>query len=105
MRICEGAWPNSGLNFGTRAFSLSALCTRILSTDIVIDGPGADKLTVQRDTGGDYGIVKVTTNGEVTLAHMRIECGNFVNHNVAKPQEGTGDNRGAPRPLSRNSHY
>jgi CSLREA domain-containing protein len=55
-----------------------------LSTDIVIDGPGADKLTVQRDTGGDYGIFRVTTTGEVTVAHIRIERGNFVN-GVAAP--------------------
>jgi len=40
--------------------------------DLTITGPGADLLTVRRDTGGDYRIFTVTAAGTVTLANMTI---------------------------------
>jgi CSLREA domain-containing protein len=46
-----------------------------LGPDIVINGPGIDKLTVRRDTGGDYPIFVMTTGGTATVAHLRIENG------------------------------
>jgi hypothetical protein len=47
-----------------------------LSSNMVLNGPGADKLTVRRDTGGDYGIFTVTTTGAVSFSGLRIENGN-----------------------------
>ncbi|MEP6819542.1 MAG: choice-of-anchor Q domain-containing protein [bacterium] len=47
-----------------------------LSTNVALNSPDTDKLTVRRDTGGDYRIFKVTTNGAVSFSGMRIENGN-----------------------------
>ena len=47
-----------------------------LSTNIALNGPGTDNLTVRRDTGGDYGIFTVTTTGAVSFSGVRIENGN-----------------------------
>ena len=47
-----------------------------LSTNVALNGPGVDKLTVRRNTGGDYGIFTVTTTGAVSFSSVRIENGN-----------------------------
>jgi hypothetical protein len=46
-----------------------------LSSNIELEGPGADLLTVRRDTGGDYRIFSVTVGSEVTLSGMMISNG------------------------------
>ena len=46
-----------------------------LSTNISINGPGADKLTVRRDTGGDYPVFRVTNPGTISLFGMTITNG------------------------------
>jgi hypothetical protein len=46
-----------------------------LTESVSISGPGADQLTVRRDTGGDYRIFTVTTTGLVTFSGMTISDG------------------------------
>ena len=41
-----------------------------LSTNIAISGPGPDKLTVRRSTGGDYRIFHVTSAGTVSFSGL-----------------------------------
>jgi CSLREA domain-containing protein len=45
-----------------------------LSSNIEIKGPGADQLTVRRDTGGDYGIFRVT-GSVVSISGITITNG------------------------------
>jgi CSLREA domain-containing protein len=47
-----------------------------LSEGVNITGPGANVLTVRRDTGGDYGIFDVTTTGTVAFSGLTISNGN-----------------------------
>ncbi len=48
-----------------------------LSSNMEIDGPGADQLTVRRDTGGDYRIFTVSGDTTVvTISGMTISNGN-----------------------------
>src|SRR5262245_43217107 len=46
-----------------------------LESHIEIRGPGADQLTVLRDSGGDYGIFEVKPRGTVTLSGLTIQNG------------------------------
>src|SRR5687768_9407561 len=46
-----------------------------LSDNLLIDGPGAELLTVRRDTGGNYRIFTISTASTVTLTGMTIENG------------------------------
>lgn len=45
-----------------------------VSSDVIFDGPGADKLTIRRDTGGDYGIFTVN-GGNVTFEGLKLTNG------------------------------
>ena len=47
-----------------------------ISEGVSIIGPGANLLTVRRNTGGDYRIFNVATTGTVTLGAMTISNGN-----------------------------
>jgi hypothetical protein len=47
----------------------------VLSTDIAILGPGADLLTIRRDTGGDYRILAVGPGANVDIADVTITNG------------------------------
>jgi hypothetical protein len=46
-----------------------------LSTDIILSGPGANLLTVQRDAGGYYSIFTVASGATVTLSGLTISNG------------------------------
>ena len=46
-----------------------------ISDDGTINGPGANVLTVRRDTGGDYRIFNVTSPGAVTFSGLTISNG------------------------------
>jgi hypothetical protein len=46
-----------------------------LSTNIQIEGPGADQFTVRRNTGGNYVIFRVASGAEVSLSGMTITNG------------------------------
>src|SRR5262245_920596 len=46
-----------------------------LDTDLTIDGPGANLLTVRRDTGGDYSLFKVPAGRTVTLQDLTLANG------------------------------
>src|SRR5262245_60818637 len=46
-----------------------------LSTNIDIQGPGSDLLTVRRDTGGFYRIFMVSTNATVSVSGLTISNG------------------------------
>jgi CSLREA domain-containing protein len=48
-----------------------------LIESVNITGPGADKLTVRRNTGGNYRIFDVTTAASVNLSGMTIRDGNM----------------------------
>src|SRR5262245_25913431 len=43
-----------------------------LSSDIDIFGPGADMLTVRRDTGGDYRVFTVTAGSTVRISGLTM---------------------------------
>jgi hypothetical protein len=45
-----------------------------VSSDVIFDGPGADKLTIRRDTGGDYNIFTVN-GGNVTFDELKLTNG------------------------------
>ncbi len=50
-----------------------------LSSNMEIEGPGADQFTVRRDTGGDYRIFVVTSDGSepvVSISGITISNGN-----------------------------
>src|SRR6266852_1387930 len=47
-----------------------------LAVNIEFDGPGADKLTVRRNTGGDYRIFTVPNNGTVTVTFFGLTISN-----------------------------
>ncbi len=50
-----------------------------LSSDMSIEGPGADQFTVRRNTGGDYRIFTVTSDGTepvVSISGITISNGN-----------------------------
>src|SRR5262245_62067609 len=66
--------PNCDAGTGKCTIKLTGALPN-LSTDVVVDGPGAGKLSVRRDTGGDYSIFNITTTGSVTLADMKLESG------------------------------
>ena len=46
-----------------------------LSSNIDLQGPGADQLTVRRDTGGTYRIFTVARGATVTLSGLTITNG------------------------------
>jgi hypothetical protein len=46
-----------------------------LSTDMTINGPGADELTVRRDTGGEYGIFVIPSGATVFISGLTISNG------------------------------
>jgi predicted outer membrane repeat protein len=46
-----------------------------LSSNIEIEGPGADQLTVRRDTGGDYCIFTVTSGSAVSISGITLSNG------------------------------
>jgi hypothetical protein len=49
-----------------------------LEGDIRIEGPGADLITVRRDTGGDYRIFTIDSDINVSLSGMTISNGKVV---------------------------
>ena len=61
-----------------------------LSTNIEINGPGADKLTVRRDTGGDYRIFRVTNVITVTFSGMTISNGKVTGSEFGGGIESSG---------------
>ena len=46
-----------------------------LASNLEIEGPGADQLTVRHDTGGDYRIFTVTSGSEVSISGITISEG------------------------------
>src|SRR5262245_23354925 len=46
-----------------------------LNTDLTIDGPGANLLTVRRDTGGDYRLFEVAAGRTITLQDLTLANG------------------------------
>jgi VCBS repeat-containing protein len=46
-----------------------------LSSNISIEGPGADQFTVRRSTGGDYGIFTVTSGSVVSISGITVSGG------------------------------
>src|SRR5262249_8516942 len=50
-----------------------------LSSNIQIIGPGADQLTIRRDTGGDYGIFNVASGATVRMSGLTVSNGDTNN--------------------------
>lgn len=46
-----------------------------LSTDVTINGPGADELTVRRDSGGEYGIFVIPSGSTVAISGITASNG------------------------------
>jgi hypothetical protein len=51
-----------------------------LTHSISIDGPGADELTVRRDTGGDYRVLFVTGGATVHLEGLTVSNGHITSN-------------------------
>lgn len=63
-----------------------------LTDSVSITGPGANMLTVRRNTGGNYRIFNVTTSGTVTFSKMTISNGRLDPGNgggIANQNAGT----------------
>ncbi|MCA1636594.1 MAG: hypothetical protein LC802_23620, partial [Acidobacteria bacterium] len=58
--------PNCDVGTGACTINLTKVLPD-LSTNVSINGPGADKLKVRRDTGGDYRIFNVMSGSTVTF--------------------------------------
>jgi CSLREA domain-containing protein len=80
---CAAGSGDDIIHIGTSAVPLTGTVNLtgelpFLSSNMEIEGPGADKFTVRRDTGGDYGIF--TVNGAsppvVTISGITISNGN-----------------------------
>lgn len=63
-----------------------------LGTNIRIISPGIDKITVRRNTGGDYRVFRVTGASDVTLSGLRIQNGrpSGISAGGGVAHEGTG---------------
>jgi hypothetical protein len=46
-----------------------------LSTDMAINAPGADELTVRRDSGGEYGIFVIPSGATVSISGLTVSNG------------------------------
>ena len=60
-----------------------------ISESLEIIGPGPDKLTVRRDTGGDYSVFKASASGTVTFFGLTISNGNRSGGGIFKYGSGT----------------
>src|SRR5438552_3199213 len=66
-----------GISFNLPAPSTINLTSALspIFDPVTISGPGADKLTVRRDTGGTYRIFSITTTGIVSFSGLTIANG------------------------------
>src|SRR6266498_3430384 len=62
-----------------------------LSTNVRIEGPGAEKLTVRRSTGGDYRVFTVLSASEVTFSNIKISGGRPFGVNSGGAIANAGD--------------
>ncbi len=65
-----------------------------LNSDIVFDGPGANQLTIRRDTGGDYNIFNVN-GGNITFEGLKLTNGFPRGTIPSSPNTTTGSRGGA----------
>jgi CSLREA domain-containing protein len=70
--------PNCNAMTGACIINLTKVLPDV-STNVVINGPGPDKLTVRRNTGGDYRIFNVTGGSTVTFSGLTINNGVATN--------------------------
>lgn len=63
-----------------------------LNSDIVFDGPGANQLTIRRDTGGEYNIFSVN-GGNITFEGLKLTNG-FPQGTVPSSSSTTTGSRG-----------
>ncbi len=81
-QIINFAIPPSDPGFdsatGRHTINLTGQLPEILNADLVINGPGADKLTVRRSTGGFYGIFKFgqASGNDVTVTVSGLTISN-----------------------------
>jgi CSLREA domain-containing protein len=62
----------------------------VLSTDMTINGPGANLLTVRRDTGGDYRIFTVPSGATVNISGLTVANGRTPDGQGAFSDAGNG---------------
>ena len=67
--------PNCDAGTGNCTINLEKALPE-LNTNMAIEGPGADKLTVRRDSAPEYRIFTITTAGAVTISGLKIRNGN-----------------------------
>ena len=60
-----------------------------VSSTVIIDGPGSSRLTVRRDTGGDYRIFTIASGATVAISGLTVSNGKT-------PDDTTGSNNFAP---------
>ena len=73
---CAAGSGNDAIRVGvTGTVQLSEALPNLFS-DMSIEGPGADRFTVRRDTGGDYRIFTVTSGSVVSISGITISGGN-----------------------------
>jgi CSLREA domain-containing protein len=60
-----------------------------ITEDVTIQGPGANVLTVKRNTGGNYRIFNVTATGTVTFSGLTISNGNLPGGGIQNASTGT----------------
>jgi CSLREA domain-containing protein len=53
-----------------------------ITESVSITGPGAEKVTVRRSTGGNYNVFNVATNGAVSFSGIAISNGRVTGFNV-----------------------
>ena len=89
--------PGFDLATGSHTINLTRALPTIENTNLTISGPGADKLTVRRSTGGFYGIFtfrghaeELTISGLTMSNGFSLENGGAISHLV-----GTGNFIGA----------
>jgi CSLREA domain-containing protein len=61
-----------------------------LSSDLTLSGPGANLLTVRRNTGGDYRIFTVTSGATVSISGLTASNGRTPDGHGAFTDEGNG---------------
>ena len=83
---------DDGIEFSLPTGSVINLTSALpdVSTNIDIAGPGADKLTVRRNTGGDYSVFKVTTGATVYFSGLTISNGSGLGNGAGGIQNSIG---------------
>src|SRR6516162_6257632 len=73
--VVESLFQADTINFSVTGTINLAATLPTLTRSVSIDGPGADLMTVRRDTGGDYRIFTVAAGATVAISRLTIANG------------------------------